>query len=164
MGTLKQFTCITFDNTDFLIPCEYIVAGLYMPVDENTKDITYNRETLPLLQMGSLLEKEFFCTAVTDVATVIVMNKKDFVEDVSSQISDYAQTAFPASGNVAFSLIGEITSLTFSSDEFEPIPEGIRDRLTSCGICAIRFTNNGRKQLLISPDLLIRKFFTGALM
>lgn len=164
MATLKQFTCITYDNVDFLIPCEYIVAGLYMPVEENTKDIVYNRETLPLLQIGSLLEKEFFCSTVTDVETVLVMNKRDFVSDVSDQIAEYSETAYPASGNMAFSLVGEIKSVFFSSDELEPIPEGIRDRMISCGICAIRFTEEGRKQLLISPDLVIRKFFAGALM
>lgn len=161
---LNQYTCITFNNTDFLIPCEYIVAGLYMPVNEDTKDIVYNRETLPLLQIGSLLEKEFLCSASSDVATVLVMNIHDFETDVGSQISEYTETAYPASGNVAFSLIGEIKSISLTPNELEPIPYGIRDRMTSCGICAVRFTEDGRKQLLISPDLLIRKFFTGALM
>lgn len=161
---LKQFTCITFDNTDFLIPCDYIVAGLYLRVNDDAKDIVYNRETLPLLRIGNLLEKEFLCSAASDVNTIIVMRMQDFEKDVCMDIYDYTETAFPASGNLALSLIGEIKSIHLAPEDFEPIPGGIRERMASCGISAIRFTENGRKQLLISPDLLIRKFFAGALM
>lgn len=160
----KHFTCIFYDNMDFLIPSEYIVSGIYLSVPKNSMNIVFNRETLPHLFIGGQLEKEFGCSADGNANAVIVMNSKDFARDVGKRIEDATETAFPATGNLALSMTGNLSSRELDLSEFHVFPSGIRNRLLECGICAVRFTSDGRKQVLISPDSLLRRFFSGGLM
>lgn len=161
---LENFTCISYDSVDFLIPSKYIVAGFYQHVQDDAKNVVFNRETLPHLHIGDLLEKEFFCKRKYDAGVILVLNMMHFRSSVCSSISDYTDTAFPASGNLAISVTGEIRGIKMPIHKLHLIPMGIKGHLTSCGIDAICFAENGDKQILISPDLLIRKFFTGALL
>lgn len=164
MEVLENFTCISYDCIDFLIPSKYVVSGMHQRVQEDTKNVVFNRETLPHLHIGGLLEKEFLCRRKDDVGIILVMKMQDFESDVCNNISDYTDTAFPASGNLALSVNGEICSMKMPCSELSLMPYGIRERMTSCGVDAIRFLPNQAKQVLVSPDLLIRKFFSGALL
>lgn len=160
----RHFTCVFYDNTDFLIPSEYIVSGIYLSVPKDSKKIIFNRETLPHIFIGNLLEKEFGCKAVGNANVVIVLNAGDFAEDVGNQIVESTETALPATGNLALSLTGNINSHEIELGELHVFPNGIRTRLSDCGICAVRFEKDGRKQVLISPDALLRRFFSGGLL
>lgn len=110
-----------------------------------------------------MLEKEFQCTSKADTSVVLVMNKNDFSAEVCKTIINHTDTAFPATGNLALSVNGNISSREFILDTFHLMPQGIRERLGSCGIDAIIFPDDVRKQILIAPDLLLKKFFTGGL-
>ncbi len=160
----KHFTCIFYDNMDFLIPSEYIISGIYLSVPKNSKNIVFNRETLPHLFIGDQLEKEFGCKAEGNANAVIVLNARDFAKDVGKQIVDITETAFPATGNMALSMTGNLSSYEIELSELHVFPNGIRDRLMECGICAIHFNKDGRKQVLVSPDSLLRRFFSGGLL
>ena len=170
MEALNYFTCIAYDSVDFLIQSKYVVFGIYLEVENNVRNIVFNRETLPHIHIGSLLEKEFLCNSLEDCSVVLVMNMQDFSKDVRKEIVDYTNTAFPASGNLAISVNSSISSKIIDTSSFRLIPESIRERQLECGVCAISFPenknekNNQKKQILISPDNLIRKFFSAGLL
>ncbi len=159
----NQFTCISYDIIDFLIPSKYVVSGIFLSIPKDSKTILFNRETLPHIYIGNMLEKEFQCTSKADTSVVLVMNKNDFSAEVCKTIINHTDTAFPATGNLALSVNGNISSREFILDTFHLMPQGIRERLGSCGIDAIIFPDDVRKQILIAPDLLLKKFFTGGL-
>ena len=156
-----HFTCISYDRLDFLVPSSYIISGIYLSVEKESHAITFNRETLPHIYIGQMLQEEFVCKDTNNCCAVLVFDSKYFAQDIQKAIVDRTETALPASGNVAISMTGSINSHEFDTDELRLMPYGIRLRMTECGICAVRFTDNGRKQLLISPDSLLRRFFAG---
>ncbi len=170
MEAHNYFTCIAYDTVDFLIQSKYVFFGVYLQVENSVRKIVFNRETLPHIHIGSLLEKEFLCKSLEDCNVVLVMNMHDFAKDVCKQIVDYTDTAFPASGNLALSVNSSISSRLVDLSSFRLIPESIRERQTECGICAISFPgtekekNLPKKQILISPDNLLRKFFSVGLL
>ena len=159
----RHFTCISYNNMDFLIPSQYVASGIYLHVPKESKNLVFNKETLPHVFIGSHLEKEFDCAPTASANAVIVMNSKAFASDVNAGIVSSTDTAFPASGNIALSMTGSINSHEIEVSELKLFPQGIRSRLTECGICAIHFNDDGRKQILISPDSLLRRFFSGGL-
>lgn len=163
MEVLNNFTLLAYKGVDFLIPSKYVVAGFYQHIQNDAKNVIYNRETLPHLHIGTLLEKEFACKKKVDTGVVLVLKMQDFASDVCVNISDYTDTAFPASGYMALSVSGEICNVILPCTEMELLPQGIRNRMTACGISAIRFPKEGSKQILLAPDFLIRRFFSGAL-
>ena len=160
----KQFTCIAYEGVDFLIPSEYIVAGFYQHIQDDAPNVYYNRETLPHIHLTHLLEEEFKCQRRMESGVILVLRMQDFANDVCVSISDYTNTAFPASGFLALSINGEIQSEPILCSELRLMPLSIRTRLNACGIEGVRFPEGRQKQLLIAPDLLIRKFFAGALL
>ena len=170
MEAHNHFTCIAYDTVDFLIQSKYVIFGIYLDVGYNEKNILFNRETLPHIQIGSLLEKTFSCKTIEECNVVLVMKKNDFDADVQSLIVDYTDTAFPASGNLAISVNTSISSKIVDISSMRAIPQSIRVRQNESGICAIGFHEdeknklNLRKQILISPDNLLRKFFSAGLM
>ena len=164
MDQVSQFTCIVYDSLDFLIPSSYIVAGLYENMPTDASSIIYNREMLPHIHMNRLLEQEFKCNQISENGIVIVLNMKDFISDVCNSIVDYTSTAFPASGKLALSLNAEIFSTGIDLSELKFFAGAMRTQMNECGINAVRFTKDNKRQFLISPDLLIRKFFAGALL
>ena len=164
LEVVKQFTRIAYEGVDFLIPSEYIVAGFYQHIQDDAPSVYYNRETLPHIHLTRLLEEEFKCQRRMESGVVLVLRMQDFANDVCVSISDYTNTAFPASGFLALSINGEIQSEPIECSEIRQMPLSIRTRLNSCGIDGIRFPEGRQKQLLIAPDLLIRKFFAGALL
>ena len=161
METPRQFTCISYDTMDFLVPTEYVASGIFLSIPREERKIIFNRETLPHIFIGTLLEREFGCSSSAESNVVLVMNMKDFQKDVAKLIVDFTDTAFPASGHLALSVNAPISSGAIALADFHLFPEGIRERLSMYGMDAILFQKSGRKQVLISPDLLLRKFFSG---
>jgi len=157
----RHFTCISYDNIDFLIPSQYVVSGIYLYVQKDAKNLMFNRETLPHVFIGDYLEEVFECKPIGEANAVLVLNIKDFAKDVSSTIVSVTDTAFPYTGNLAVSLTGNINSHEIEISELHLMPKGIKSRLLACGICAIHFTEDGRKQILISPDAILRRYFSG---
>ncbi len=157
----KHFTCISYDILDFLIPSEYVISGIYLSLPKDVPNITFNRETLPHLYIGSKLQSEFCCNSAVKSDAVLVFNSHDFAEDVRSMIVMKTDTAFPATGNVAISFTASISNHDIELSKLRLMPLGIRNRMTDCGICAVHYSDDGRKQFLISPDALLRRFFTG---
>lgn len=157
----EHFTCISYDTTDFLIPSRYVVSGIYLYVDKSANYITFNKETLPHIFIGDYLEQIFNCKPKGEANAVVVLNLKDFAKDVAKSMVSLTDTAFPATGNLALSVTGNINSHIIQISELRLPPKGIRSRLLNCGICAIHFNEDGRKQLLISPDSLLRRHFAG---
>ena len=170
MEAHNHFTCITYDTIDFLIQSKYVIFGIYLDIENEARNILFNRETLPHIHIGPLLEKEFLCKSVEECNVVLVMKMTDFAKDVQKAIVDYTETAFPASGNLALSVNTAISSKILDIDTLRLIPQGIRSRQSECGVCAIGFQeeskNQGilRKQILISPDNLLRKFFSAGMI
>ncbi|WP_407429475.1 hypothetical protein [Treponema sp.] len=170
MEAHNHFTCIAYDTIDFLIQSKYVIFGIYLSVEKDVKSIIFNRETLPHIHIGSLLEKEFECRPLENCTVVLVMKKHNFESDVQRLIVDYTQTAFPASGNLAISVNCSVASKIIDIKNLHLIPPGIRARQTECGVCAIGFLDDEkdkkllRKQILISPDNLLRKFFSAGLI
>lgn len=157
----EHFTCISYDNTDFLIPSKYVVSGIYLYVDKAATNLIFNKETLPHIFIGDYLEELFDCKPVGEANVVIVLNLGDFARDVAKSMIARTDTAFPATGNLAISVTGNIYSHKIEISQLRLLPQGIRGRLSNCGICAIHFKEDGRKQLLISPDSLLRRHFAG---
>ena len=160
----KHVTSVSYSDVDFLIQSQYVVSGVYLHIQKDSKNFVFERETLPHLHIGDLLEQTFNCKALEAFSVVLVMNKRDFAPDVCKKIADLTDTAFPASGNLALSLNGAISSKVIDTVALRLLPKGIQDRMTSYGICALSFVEQGRTQLLISPDLLVRKFFSLGLL
>ncbi len=160
---LEQFTCISFDKMDFLIPSNYIVAGFFKSDVKSSSNIIYNWETLPHLYLPEIIMQEFHCSTkgVSDVA--LIMRKQDFAKDVRVHISNHTKTAFPFTGNFALSFGTEIRSIQFDTSELRLFGKSLQQEMQNNGISGIRFCEN-RNQFLIAPDLLIRKFFAGALL
>ena len=132
MEAHNHFTCIAYDTVDFLIQSKHVLFGVFLDVEKDVKNIVFNRETLPHIHIGHLLEKEFGCSRIEDCNVVLVMRSQDFMSDVKQDIIDFTNTAFPASG-IGFSQGGK---------------------------------NGGilRKHILISPDRLLKKFFSSGLI
>ena len=104
MEAHNHFTCIAYDSVDFLIQSKHVLFGVFLDVEKEVKNITFNRETLPHIHIGHLLEKEFCCSRVEDCNVVLVMRSQDFMSGVQQDIIDFTNTAFPASGNLALSV------------------------------------------------------------
>ena len=170
MEAHNHFTCIAYDTVDFLIQSKYVVFGIYLEVENGMRHILFNRETLPHIHIGNLLEKEFLCKPVEESNVVLVMKMRDFEYDVQKAVVNYTETAFPASGNFALSVNSAISSRIIDISNLRLLPQGIRSRQTECGVCAIGFQSDTknknlvRKQILISPDNLLRKFFSVGLI
>ena len=161
METSNHFTCLTYDTIDFLILSKYVLFGIYIGTNDEGNRINFENEVLPRLSIGGFLEKEFNCRHTEDCNVMLVMNKIDFDEDLQKKIVDFTGTAFPATGNFAISVNSSVTSRIIDISFLRLIPEGIRKRTNECGICAIGFTE--RRQILLSPDNLLRCFLRGAL-
>ena len=164
MEARSHFTCIAYNIVDFLIQSRYVVSGVYLQVDRGVKSIVFNQETLPHIYIGDLLTRSFGCTAKVGFNVVLVMKMQDFVKDVRAKIVSYTKTAFPASGNLALSVDGAISSKLLDMGGFRLYPGSIRARLWECGICAIDYSDTGRRRILISPDLLMKKFFASGMI
>ncbi len=170
MEAHNHFTCIAYDSVDFLIQSKHVLFGVFLDVEKEVKNITFNRETLPHIHIGHLLEKEFCCSRVEDCNVVLVMRSQDFMSGVQQDIIDFTNTAFPASGNLALSVNTSISSKIIDISVLRLLPEGIRDQQAKCGISGIGFSLGGkngntlRKHILISPDRLLKKFFSSGLI
>ncbi|MBR1722820.1 MAG: hypothetical protein IJ727_10130 [Treponema sp.] len=170
METRNHFTCIAYDTVDFLIQSKYVFFGIYLEVGKNVQNIVFNRETLPHIHIGTLLEQEFLCKSVEECNVVLVMKMQDFAKDVQKAIVNYTETAFPVSGNMAISVNTSISSKLIDVETLRLFPKSIRPRQAECGIMAIGFQQESkgkgvlRKQILISPDNLLRKFFSAGLI
>ncbi len=166
----NHFTCIAYDTVDFLIQSKYVVFGIYLDVENGVRNIVFNRETLPHIHIGNLLEKEFLCNPAEECNVVLVMKMQDFERDVQKAVVNYTETALPASGNFALSVNSSISSKIIDISNLRLLPQGIRPRQLECGVCAIGFQSDSRnknllrKQILISPDNLLRKFFSAGLI
>ena len=161
METSNHFTCLTYDTIDFLILSKYVLFGIYIGTNDEGNRINFENEVLPRLSIGAFLEKEFNCCHTEDCNVMLVMNKIDFDEDLQKKIVDFTGTAFPATGNFAISVNSSVTSRIIDISFLRLIPEGIRKRTNECGISAIGFTE--RRQILLSPDNLLRSFLRGSL-
>ena len=155
----KHFTSIAYSNTDFLIQSQYVASGVYLNIQKDSKRIVFDRETLPHLHIGELLEDTFDCKSHEDFCVVLVLNEKDFASDVRDKIVNFTETAFPASRRLALSVSGSVSGKILDAAALRLLPAGISKRMEEVGVCAISFSEDGRKQLLISPDMLLRKFF-----
>ncbi|MCR5318381.1 MAG: hypothetical protein K6E22_09145 [Treponema sp.] len=170
MEAHNHFTCIAYDTVDFLIQSKHILFGVFLDVEKDVKNIIFNRETLPHIHIGHLLEKEFGCSRIEDCNVVLVMRSQDFMSDVKQDIIDFTNTAFPASGNLALSVNTSISSKLMDTSLLRLLPQGIREQQTKCGISGIGFSQCGkngsilRKHILISPDRLLKKFFSSGLI
>ncbi|MBQ3669970.1 MAG: hypothetical protein II921_00645 [Treponema sp.] len=164
METTQYFTCISYNTVDFLIQSRYVVSGVYLFVPKEAKNVVFNRETLPHIHLSDLLEAEFLCAPVEQYNVALIMKKDDFSSDVCQKIADFTETAFPASGHLALSLSGALTTKTIDEKQLRLLPLGIRTKISECGISAIGFEQQGKKQLLLSPDMLLRKFFASGLL
>ncbi len=170
MEAHNHFTCIAYDTVEFVIQSKYVVSGVYLDMERDVPNVVFNRETLPHIHIGSLLEEQFLCKSLENYNVVLIMNKRDFAKDVCRKIVDYTTTAFPASGNLALSVNSSISSKIIDIASLRLIPDSIRARQSECGVCAIGFSTDGKvgkpfkKRLLISPDNLLRKFFATGLI
>lgn len=163
METTNHFTCLSYDTVDFLIQSKYILFGIYLQIDSKEKNILFEKELLPHLHIGSFLEKYFSCRTVEKCNVMLVLNKQYLDNEIINLIVDFTGTQFPVSGNFALSVNTSVTSKIMEIDSLRLIPKGIRARQNECGISAIGFvddinTNILRKQILLSPDSLLRKY------
>ncbi len=160
MEARNHFTCIAYDTIDFLVQSRYVVSGVYLQVDKQEKSIMFNKETLPHIYIGDMLGRSFGCSSSETYNVVLIMKMQDFEQDVCKKIIAYTQKAFPATGNLALSVDGSISSKVLETNTLHLMPESIRSRLWECGVCAIGFSENERKRILLSPDMLLKKFFS----
>ena len=158
------FTCIRYDTVDFLIQSRYVVSGVYLPPREGARSLVFNRETLPHLQVGGLLEAAFACGAKESFNIALIMRMQDFGRETRKNITEFTGTAFPASGRLALSLSGSVENAALDETALRLPPAGLRRHFAECGISALAFAPDGKKQILLSPDTLIRKFFSAHLI
>ena len=162
MEETNQFTCLTYDNIDFLIQSRYVLFGIYLHKFNPEKSVTFDTEVLPHIYIGQYLEETFLCKPLEECYVMLVMNKDIFDKRIQKLISDYTGTKFPKSGNFAISLNASISSRIIDVSLLKLLPKGIRPKETEGGITAISFQNTDnssvqRKQLLLSPDYLLKK-------
>lgn len=158
------FTCVSYDTVTFLIQSRYVVSGAYMPLRKDSENIVFNRETLPHIHIGSILEKEFECHAQEQFDAALIMRMEDFEPETRRKITEFTQTAFPASGHFALSMSGSIESKQIDEKTLRLPPKGIRKHFAGCGISALSFATDGKKLVLLAPDTLLRKFFSARLV
>lgn len=161
MEASNHFTCLSYDTIDFLILSKYVLFGIYIGNSDEGKRIDFENEVLPRLSIGNFLEKEFNCHHTEDCNVMLVMNKSDFDEDIQKKIVDFTGTAFPATGNFAVSVNTSLSSRIMDISSLRLIPAGIRKRMNDFGISAIGFAE--RRQILLSPDNILRCFLRGSL-
>ncbi len=164
MEAHNHFTCIAYDTVDFLIPSKYVVSGIYSDLSIDKPNVMFNKETLPHMHIGNSLEKEFLCSSHETYKVILVMKKQDFSKDVLEKIVSLTDTAFPASGNLALSVNGSISSKVLDINTLHLMPGSIRARMWECGVCAMGFSDSNRKRILISPDLIMRKLFAAGMI
>ena len=126
METSNHFTCLSYDTVDFLIPSQYVLFGIYLEKDTDEKNVLFENETLPHINIGGFLEEQFNCKSIQDCSVMMVMNKDDFSTDVQKHIVAYTETEFPVSGNLAVSVNSEVTSKIIDIQNLKPLPKGIR--------------------------------------
>ncbi|GEM_PF-819949 len=164
MEAHNHFTCIAYDSVDFLIQSSYIVSGVYLQMDKEERSLTFNRETLPHIYIGDLLGRSFGCSSSESYNVVLIMKMQDFAQDVCKKIVSFTETAFPATGNLALSVDGSISSKVLEIHNLHLMPGSIRTRLWECGVCAIGFSGSNRKQILLAPDMLLKRFFAAGML
>ena len=161
---------MAYDNTDFLIQSKYVAFGIYLDVKKDARTIEFNNEILPHVHIGSLLEEAFLCKSKDSCTVVLVMKIQDFAKDVRLLVEEFTGSKFPASGNFAVSVNSSISSKKIALSSLRLIPNGIRSAQEKCGVCAIGFFSDEKdknlikKQILLSPDNLLRNFFSVGLI
>ena len=155
MESSNQFTCLTYNTIDFLIQSKYILFGLYLKEPNTNKSAVFENEVLPHINIGPFLENQFMCKPTGESNTLLVMKKDDFDSDFQKLIVEYTGTAFPASGNFAISVNTAVSSRVMNIKILRLLPQGIRKAVNDYGVNAIAFAK--RRQLLISPDNLLKK-------
>ncbi|MBO4439420.1 MAG: hypothetical protein J5798_08725, partial [Spirochaetaceae bacterium] len=70
MEARNHFTCIAYDTVDFLIQSKYVLFGIYLDIGKEGNNIVFNRETLPHIRIGHLLEQEFSCKSIEECNVV----------------------------------------------------------------------------------------------
>ena len=164
METSNHFTCLSYDTVDFLIQSKYILFGIYVQIDNNEKNILFEKELLPHLHIGQFLENYFSCKTVENCNVMLVMNKQDLDTELVNLIVDFTGTQFPVSGNFALSVNTSVSSKIMDITSLRLIPKGIRSKQAECGVSAIGFIEEGgnskhlRKQILVATDNLLRKY------
>lgn len=164
MEAHNYFTSISYDNVDFLIQSKYIVFGIYLDVAEEARQIEFNGEILPHIHIGPLLENNFSCKSKENCNVVLVMQIQDCEEGIKEIIERVTATSLPLSGNFALSVSSSISSRLIDTSNMHLLPNGIRKAMLESGICAIGFISDSqnknltRKQILISPDKLLKNF------
>ena len=161
MEISNQFTCLSYDTIDFLINSKYVLFGIYLPKKVEEKSITFENEVLPHLNLAHFFEDNFLCKKKDECNVMLIMKKDDFDKPLQKQIIKYTGSDFPASGNFAISVNSDITTKLLDLSQLKLLPKGIRPRQNNCGIVAIGFDQSQRRQLLISPDNLLRTFIGG---
>lgn len=155
MEDSKQFTCISYNNIEFLIQNRYVLFGIYLQDLNESKSIDFENEVLPHIFIGHFLENNFLCKPSENCNVMLVMKKDDIDKKIQKLIVDFTGTKFPPSGNFAISVNSAVSSRIIDTTFLRLMPQGIRSLQKACGISAIGFQEN--RQILISPDCLLRK-------
>ena len=161
MEAFNHFTCLSYDTIDFLIHSKYVLFGIYLPNKVEEKNISFENEILPHINLANFFEEKFLCKKEEECNVMLVMKKDDFDKNLQKKIVKYTGTAFPESGNFAISVNSDITTKLIDLSLLKLIPMGIRQRQNDCGINAIAFDNAQHKKILLSPDNLLRTFIGG---
>ena len=161
MEANNHFTCLSYDTIDFLIQSKYVLFGIYLPEKVEEKFISFENEVLPHINLAHFFEDNFLCKKKEECNVMLVMKKDDFDKTLQKKIVKYTEKEFPESGNFAISVNSDITTKLIDLSVLKLIPKGIREKQNSCGINAVAFSEAGRRQLLISPDNLLRTFMGG---
>ena len=161
MEAFNHFTCLSYDTIDFLIHSKYVLFGIYLHEKIEEKKINFENEILPHINLEYFFEDNFLCKKEEECNVMLVMKKDDLDKTLQKKIEKYTGTSFPDSGNFAISVNSDIKTKLIDLSELKLIPQGIRLRQKNCGINAIGFDQNQRRQILISPDNLLRTFIGG---
>ena len=161
MEASNHFTCLSYDTIDFLIQSKYVLFGIYLPQKIEDKSISFENEILPHINLAHFFEDNFLCKKTEECNVMLVMKKDDFDKDLQKKIKKYTETDFPESGNFAISVNSDISTKLIDLSLLMLIPEGIRSRQKACGISAIAFDQSQKRQILLSPDNLLRTFIGG---
>ena len=154
MENSNHFTCLAYDNLDFLIQSKYIIFGIYLDYFIKEKNVNFENEILPHIYIGDFISENFNCKPVDNCYVMLVLKKDDLDSKLQKMIEKYTETQFPSSGNFALSVNSAVSSTIMDTSYLRLIPQGIRPKLNGCGISAIVFAEH--RQILLSPDNLLR--------
>ncbi|MCQ2594335.1 MAG: hypothetical protein MJ196_03645 [Treponemataceae bacterium] len=153
----EQFTCISFDKVEFLLPTSYVVAGSYLGEHKDDNSLMYDSQVIPHLNVAEYVKETFGCSGKNNVDSALIFCAKDWNLSVIEKIEKKTLVNMPRSGLFALSFSAGYISRFVDTENLYLFSGCKRDFLFNHGISAVSFYED-KVQYLLNIDMLIAQF------